>query len=782
MTSNISKIIRNTHRSSLFSSLCGMASRQLKGLAILVFLPFSMLAFSAENTPAAEAAVPVKRNSNAIEEVFVTATKREKSVRDIPTSIDAMTGSRLEEMGAIGLEEALKFSPGVTLQKGSNPDQNNVSFRGIGGASKFGSRSFGIFYEDVPLVNPAKAAPQPNLDPFDLSTVEILKGPQGTLFGGSALAGAIRYMPNNPDYEAMYGSFSVGHTKIAHSADSGSRNTVMVNLPFSDRFALRASGVKTDDPGYMNRPRTGEEDVNSVEIAQNRLLLSARSENDNFQAKLTYLEREVESAGNSRANNQYRYEQSAYWGPEDSGSDIVIEGLSLQWQGFEAMSLSLIGNKLTKEGFLNHDLTESTDKENDAKVTYAKIEYDTEQTTYELRMVSNGVTEHDWFIFRDWEYVAGFFEMEADQDFYVLVALAELDPIAATGLPMALPIGDQGAYVVAPVTALTKEKAFYFDTTRYLFDNRMEINIGGRSYETSTDGKILQQAMVQGGKATLVDVDAEIEESGFSPKLALTWRFTPDLSVHTSASKGFRFGGVQGDAAPVRNEVPPTFDSDELWNYEVGVRSSWLDHSLQIDLTAFYIDWIEPQTALQTTPSTVPLLYPDTEFIANVDSAEAKGGEASLIYAMPMGLTLMANLGYVDSYTTENFSAPEGEIPAYSRLPNTPRWTGAAIVSYRTMLANWGLSANLSYTYQGESKNDFFNTVPLDSFDSMGLSLNINNESLPMRPELVFSVTNLRDERSILAANSDGDPGEDEDIDVYFVSPRTFTANLRLHF
>lgn len=782
MTTNISRIINNTHRSSPFSSLCGVASLKLNRLAACIFFPISMFAFSATDTTDAEPRVAMKKRSNAIEEVIVTATKREKSVRDIPTSIDAMTGSSLEEMGAIGLEEALKYSPGVTLRKGNNPDQNNVTFRGISGTSTFGNRSFGIFYEDVPLVNPAKVAPQPNLDPFDLSTVEILKGPQGTLFGGSALAGAIRYMPNNPDYEEMYGSFSAGYTNIAHSADTGSRYTAMVNLPFSDQFALRASGVKTDDPGYINRPRTGEHDVNSVETAQSRLLLSMRSENENFQAKLTYLEREVESAGNSRADNKSRYEQSGYWGPEDSGSDVVIKGLNLQWQGFEAVSLSLIGNQLTKEGFLNHDLTAAQDNETDGKFTYTEINYDTEQTTYELRMVSNGVTEHDWFIFKDWEYAAGFFKMEADQNFYVFIALAEIDPNAATGLPIPLPVANQGAYFVAPVTALTKERAFYFDTTRYLFDDRMEINIGGRSYDTSTDGTILQQALFQGVKATLLDVDAKVEESGFSPKLALTWRFTPDLAVHASASKGFRFGGVQGDPAVARNEVPPTFDSDELWNYEVGVRSSWLDHSLQIDVTAFYVDWIEPQTVLQTTPGTIPLLNPDTEFIDNVGGAKSKGGEVSLIYAMPAGLTLTTNLGYVDSYTTEYFNAPEGEIPAYSRLPNTPRWTGAAILSYRTMLANWGLAASLSYTYQDESRNDFFDTVPLDSFESIGLSLNIGNESLPMRPELVLSVTNLTNERSILAANSDGDPGEDEDIEVYFVSPRTFTANLRVHF
>ena len=147
------------------------------------------------------------RRSSLVEEIVVTATKRETDLRDIPLSIDAFTGESLREIGAVDVESIARFSPGVSVSPGLDPEAAQVIIRGVSTDTffTFFTRTFGMFYEDVSMVNPSILGPQPNVDPFDMKTVEILKGPQGTLFGGSALAGAIRYVPNKPDFEEIYG-------------------------------------------------------------------------------------------------------------------------------------------------------------------------------------------------------------------------------------------------------------------------------------------------------------------------------------------------------------------------------------------------------------------------------------------------------------------------------------------------------------------------------------------------------------------------------------------------
>jgi outer membrane receptor protein involved in Fe transport len=139
--------------------------------------------------PAPESKTPAFASEDV---VIVTATKRAVDIRDIPISIDAFSGEELTAIGATNLESIARYTPGVSVSPGLDPEAAQVIIRGVSTDTffTFFTRTFGLFYEDVSLVNPSILGPQPNLDPYDMKSVEILKGPQGTLFGGSALAGA----------------------------------------------------------------------------------------------------------------------------------------------------------------------------------------------------------------------------------------------------------------------------------------------------------------------------------------------------------------------------------------------------------------------------------------------------------------------------------------------------------------------------------------------------------------------------------------------------------------
>ncbi|WP_286696030.1 TonB-dependent receptor plug domain-containing protein [Spongiibacter sp. UBA1325] len=200
-----------------------------------------------------------KPRSHLLEEVLVTATKREADLRDIPLSIEAFSGNNLKEIGALDVESISRFSSGVSVSPGLDPEAAQIIIRGVSTDTffTFFTRTFGMFYEDVSMVNPSILGPQPNIDPFDLKTVEILKGPQGTLFGGSALSGAVRYVLNKPDFEEAYGRVSAAIGQHAMSSNYSHRYELMWNQPLNDELALRVAASHSDRPGYIKDVRSG---------------------------------------------------------------------------------------------------------------------------------------------------------------------------------------------------------------------------------------------------------------------------------------------------------------------------------------------------------------------------------------------------------------------------------------------------------------------------------------------------------------------------------------------
>ncbi|HKY91549.1 MAG TPA: TonB-dependent receptor plug domain-containing protein, partial [Nevskiaceae bacterium] len=202
-----------------------------------------------------------------IEEIVVTATKREESVRDIPVSINATTGETLEKMGARDINDYIATVPGITLQESPNGDAGGrkLTVRGVG-PSEFngvsGNQTVGQFIGDIPMTDPYSNFVTPDLDPFDLQTVEILKGPQGTYFGASALNGAIRYVPTKP----VLGEWGVrGFAEGLHIEDGATDGTyaAAVNVPIGETLAFRATGVLQNTPGYIDNLQRDDEDADS---------------------------------------------------------------------------------------------------------------------------------------------------------------------------------------------------------------------------------------------------------------------------------------------------------------------------------------------------------------------------------------------------------------------------------------------------------------------------------------------------------------------------------------
>lgn len=209
----------------------------------------------------------------ALEEIIVTARKRDESVRDIPTSINAFSGDELVTLGIRTIEEVLQLTPGVTFESGLSSSSTSIIVRGVTNDSRgAGPRTVGRFYGDVPLTNPSIAGAEADLDTFDMRTVEVLKGPQGTLFGGSALAGALRYEPNLPQTGKWSGTAGIGGGSMASSDSTSHVYELMLNAPLGDHFALRFAGSDRLLPGYIDDARSGKKDFNGYRTKQGRIM------------------------------------------------------------------------------------------------------------------------------------------------------------------------------------------------------------------------------------------------------------------------------------------------------------------------------------------------------------------------------------------------------------------------------------------------------------------------------------------------------------------------------
>lgn len=774
-----------------------MSNTQQK-LLLALPLSFSLLANAQEPTDSGNQE-PAQENKRAMEEVYVTATKRSKSVRDIPVSIDAFNGDSLVEQGATSLEDILKFSPGVVATPGSDPDNAKIVIRGVNSSGSNGvyGRTAGLFFEDVPLVNPSIRGPQMNIDPYDMATVEILKGPQGTLFGGSALAGAVRYVPAKPDFEESYARISFGYGAVEHSNDNSSEVSAMGNLRLGERIALRVAGTKRETAGFVDDTKYNSDDINSSDTTQKRAILAV-DVLENLALKAIWLDRERDSGGGPRVTNFENYAVSNREFREEFGrSEGEIKSLTLNW-GLPWFSVVASGARLEKSQIQSSDLSATLGTEPLNQSLFQFVTSDDEIETLEFRLVSNGRTEGGWLL-GNWEYVLGYFEMEADQNLGSPICTDVSEPINEA-LPVGLvPVvtlldpfapgesfdgnrtcrstGRQNAVAAVDtfLSALAEEEAIFFDLTKYLFDERLEINIGGRLFDTINDLRTIDRRVEGFGLSDAAADSGAVggmtvqEEDGYNPKYAISWHFREHITFIASAAKGFRFGGVN---SPVnRQEQPLFYRSDSLWNYEIGVRTDWLDGALRVDATAFQIDWEDLQ---------VDQLYLGAfAHVDNVGAAEIEGAEMAVTALLPWDLRLSANVGYTNTRITEPFDSATGFADEGTPLPNTPLWGGSAILSHSATWRNAVVSSSVSFTYQGDAPNALPQSGPdrIDQFRTVGANLIVSLPAWRFSPSIRLTATNLLAEKAqtfVLPVGVSPEPFQ------IALPPRTITAVVEL--
>ncbi|WP_269620644.1 TonB-dependent receptor [Zhongshania sp. BJYM1] len=743
-------------------------------LAICLCQPFM---FGSQNAIADdEQDESLKQKKRQIEEVIVTATKRDMNLRDIAASINAITGASLESSGAQGQEDFLKVVPGVTFYN-DNVNSSRITIRGIG-ADLNTSNTTGVFIGDVSFEDPV--VPRVTLDPnpFDLARVEILKGPQGTLFGGSALNGAVRYIPQEPVLNEWEAKAYYQYESVKFGGSGSSRGAV-VNIPLGDTIAVRLLGFERESAGWVDDIGRNLKDVNETEQVGARAM-ALWQPTEKLRISGMYIEQDTEirdSAITDNTEGRLSRSNTPQASPQNPRYSLGTIGVQYSFDSFDVVSQT---SKTEKKFNAFIDTSRIGNIPNPPPSVSTINNNRSESISQELRFASNSDSSWTWLF-------GGFYrELDLVDDTIILASDSislGITPETTALLNLLYPgiVNQNGKVNVArgyadPVEFT--ETAFFGEITKSFWES-LEITLGLRAFKNTSEAKttftglLVATQLATDGRTTRVR-EGKLDEDGINPKVVVKYTFNDNISLYASATKGFRFGGPQVLIGTFTSESPDLYKSDTLWAYEMGLRTEWFDNTLTFDVTPFQIDWNDPQ--LQQSDSSGL-----GSFFDNVGGSQVRGVEVASTYLTPLtGLSITFAGSYVENKTTEPFKDSSGnEIAAGSQWPLAAKKQSATTIAYQhDLFSGWLGKASVTYVTISKAPNTLAYLDEVFGYETIDGQIAFSNENIVGRPEISIVVSNLTDERGIISGINNPQFASDH----VYIRPRTVTARLSLSF
>ncbi|MEJ2604514.1 MAG: TonB-dependent receptor [Gammaproteobacteria bacterium] len=628
-----------------------------------------------------------QQGGGTLEEIIVTAQKRTETLGEIPMSITVLSGEMLERLRADSFEDFVALIPGFSLET-STPGVNRITLRGIntGGVAS----TIGVYVNDVPFGSSSglanAAVLSGNFDTFDVGRIEVLRGPQGTLYGASSLGGVMKYVMNDPNPDA----FEARGRLSVESVDDGGTGysfTGLVNVPVSDRIAIRASGFYRYDDGFIdsigNNPIPSltdpavnvvdgtrvEDDINAVDVFGGRVM-AAFDITDDVSLDLMALAQNIESDSSNIVDADPVTLEPAEGGMVRSryhGDYADIEyrlySATLDWD-FGGMALQSVTSYSTFEHDFRLDVAANTQLAGAPLASVATLFFgdpvarplsavqdqvtSTDKFTQEFRLVSDDSDTFEWLL--------GFYYTDED---------SAIDPqrILAVEAGTDVPAGDIPTLVEAAVVSNYEEMALFANATWHLTP-RFELSFGARASENDQDASQTLQGALLGGPVNFED--ASSSESPFTWSFSPRYEISDDMSVYARIATGYRPGGPNIIPTGAPPGTPGSYDSDSLTNYEVGFKADALAGGiLTLDVAAYFLDWEDVQ--LLAVVNGVGLN-------ANGGTAESKGVELAATLRPVDGLTLSFTSAYTDAYLTEDTDPVVGGLDG-DPLPYVPEWS-----------------------------------------------------------------------------------------------------------
>ncbi len=705
----------------------------------------------AADAAAADAAADVPRG--LITEVVVTARKRgDERLQEIPTAISAFSEQALQDMGVNEFTDFAYQVPGLTFNDTGNGEKRYI-MRGVQSA---GQEQVAVYYDEVPATGVQSSSGDsgsqtPDLALVDLERIEVLKGPQGTTFGANSQTGVVRFIVNKPVLDAVEGNLRVGGESL-RAGDPGATASGTFNLPLlDDRLALRTTAYYEKRGGYVDNVRLGNENINSSQTTGGRVMLRWQPRDATTLDAMIWLQkRDVDGA-----SGYHPYDSFHVGGdPNDPGMRDVVpqfaffdtgtfhngdyvatkrpddqEIYSLTWtQDLPWATLTAAGSLYKRDfGFfrdntwavisLNVGPPGATECFNgpcvrpDLFPELTDQSQDIEQRTAEVRLNSTGDGPLSW--------LAGVFWRDRESDFRSvspIVDPATGRPFPVTGPPTGFSdqpgAGIEGCQPCALARFNTRdieESAVFGEISYKLFD-AWELMAGLRQFtaEQNDAGFYLFQFPLFGGLPP--PDNRHFKEDRLIKKFQLSFRPNQDVTIFALASEGFRLGGTN---QPNIAAVPPGYEADSLWNYELGVKSAWLDGRLIVNSSAFLIDWENIQVSGRDPTGSFA-------FIGNAGAAEVQGLELETFFQPVRSVNLSAGLSWlpkrelVEDQVNATVQAPgrKGD-----KLPRIPELTASFSVQYERSLEalpDWSAWVRGDWSYHGKSHTELRPTSPND--------------------------------------------------------------------
>ncbi|MEY3260465.1 MAG: hypothetical protein RIT46_1294 [Pseudomonadota bacterium] len=679
--------------------------------------------------------------SNVIEEVIVTATKRAESVQDIPQSITAVSGKDLEAKGIENYEDLTRTIPGVIATGGSN--FNKFVVRGIqtsNGTSSSGEQKLvAIYLDDLPLTSFSVLTP--DMRPYDIGRVEVLRGPQGTLFGSGSLAGAIRYVTNKADPSGYHASLDVeaGKTK----GDSNRlRLGGMVNVPLiQDQLAVRLVGYMRDEDGWVNYAgANGRKNTNTADDWGVRGSLRWQP-NDKLNATFMVTSDHNEVGDSSLYDPTQGRNIAKRDFPFAVDVDLDSYNATIEYDlGFADLTSATVFAK-SKTGW-NLDL--------DAVLTavmpfYFQEKIDTDSFVEDIRLVSKKGGKLDWvvgafYLDQKSDYADSF---NVPQSFLAALKITGLSPILTPNADTSMDLRNKKNFEAA----LYGEVSYHFTDTltfttgarasKYEFIDEDK----GIGFQTPTLIPSIFTSIFGFGGSNIVKVPsvARTNSTGKKSKLigkfGLEWQPSADQTYYGLASQGFRRSHPNGPSASNGGKsainpndpaiIPVMAEADSLWNYELGAKNIWLDGRLRTTLAAYYIDWGPMQVPLVRSSDATP-------YVGTVGKARSIGLEAEVDALINEHLEGGFNATIQSAEVTE-LTATESLISGAvvgAKLAS-PEFKAGAYAKYGWTLADGSdLYARIDAQHVGSYVNTFPNTagakIPNAAFAEIPAYQNVN--------------------------------------------------------
>lgn len=643
-----------------------------------------------------------------IEEIIVTATKRSQSIQDIAMSVSALTEESIDKQGLLKFDDYLRTLPGVNVVN-HGAGRNKITIRGTAVNPQLDDDSVGVYFGETPISGFGS-----ELSLVDINRVELLRGPQGTLYGAGSLGGALRIIPNTPDFDGVHGSILAGYSDTGEKGSGNNRQEGIINIPvIDDVLAIRASVYRSDDSGFYENIAgsdpvksasaaltTGvvrdQDDIGATETVGGRVILLYRP-TDKMEAKLTYTRQDIDQDGVPNLQlalgdfRQTRYQTTN--GQEGLAADIEMVNFQLDYDfgWVNAMSSTTwVDTRFFQDrdvGIFFTGLFGGLDM----PITF-EDNLDNEVITEEFRLTSQ--------LDGPFQFIAGVFYSDADQ--------VQLQQTAWSGDPAADPFA--GANISnLDITKGVKQLSFFGEASYDILDS-LTVTVGIRHFDYDRDDTTIRDGVANGGFSS---ISTQSEETGETYKADVKYRPSDDMTFYVSWSEGFRIGKPLAPLAAncdVDNDglldgigipSPTQLDSDSLESWEIGSKLTLFDGRVSLNAAAYDIDWKDIPVAV---------------FLACGNAVQLNAGKVSSRGIEVEGQAYFSDrllLNYSAAYTDTELAEDQATLGVKGdRLPGIAKHTYGLGVEYRFEVLGREAFIRSDYNYVGSYRNNIGNVGP----------------------------------------------------------------------